>query len=325
MPDGPSIETVRALSDRLDGQIVRTPVLRCAGLEEFLGADRRVYGKLEFLQHTGTFKVRGALATITSLTPAQRQAGVTAVSAGNHALATAYAAQAVGTSAKIVMISTANRARVDACREYGAELVFTNDIHEAFEIVESIQREEERYLVHPFEGPDIAAGTGTLGLEMCEQLANFDVVVVPVGGGGLIAGVANAIKRLRPDIEVIGVEPTGADSMYRSLATGEPQALDAVDTIADSLGAPFSAPYSFSLCRQNVDRIVLVDDLELRKTMGLLFRIMKIAVEPACAASTAALLGPLRDELKGKTVALVFCGSNIDWATFARHAIFEDE
>ena len=325
MPEGPSIESVRALSDRLDGQIVRTPVLRCAGLEELLGSDRRVYGKLEFLQHTGTFKVRGALATIASLTAAQRTAGVTAVSAGNHALATAYAAQAVGTSAKIVMISTANPARVDACQAYGAELVFTNDIHEAFEIVEAIQGEEGRFLVHPFEGPDIAKGTGTVGLEMCEQLSEFDAVIVPVGGGGLIAGVANAIKRLRPETEVIGVEPVGADSMRRSLAAGEPQALDKVSTIADSLGAPFAMPYSFALCRENVDRIVLVEDLQLRKAMGLLFRIMKIAVEPACAATTAALLGPLREELQGKTVALVFCGSNIDWDTFAGHAIFENE
>lgn len=113
--------------------------------------------------------------------------------------------------------------------------------------------------------------------------------------------------------------------MRRSLAAGEPQALDKVSTIADSLGAPFAMPYSFELCRENVDRIVLVEDLQLRKTMGLLFRIMKIAVEPACAATTAALLGPLREELQGKTVALVFCGSNIDWDTFAGHAIFENE
>jgi threonine dehydratase len=300
-------------------------VLRCAGLEELLGGDRRVYGKLEFLQHTGTFKVRGALATIASLTATQRRAGVTAVSAGNHALATAYAAQAVGASAKIVMISTANAARVDACRAYGAELVFTNDIHEAFEIVDAIQEEEGRILVHPFEGPDVAKGTGTVGLEMCEQLSEFDAVIVPVGGGGLIAGVANAIKRLRPEVEVIGVEPVGADSMRRSLAAGAPQALHKVNTIADSLGAPFAMPYSFALCRENVDRIVLVEDLQLRKAMGLLFRIMKIAVEPACAATTAALLGPLREELQGKIVALVFCGSNIDWDTFAGHAIFENE
>lgn len=325
MADGPSIESVRALRDRLEGQIVRTPMLRCSALENILGGDIRVHGKLEFLQHTGTFKVRGALAAITSLTAEQRESGVTAVSAGNHALATAYAARAVGTSAKIVMISTANPARVDACRAYGAELVFTSDIHEAFAIVETIQKEEGRILVHPFEGPDIATGTGIVGLEICEQLTHFDTVVVPVGGGGLIAGVANAVKRLHPGVEVIGVEPAGADSMRRSLVAGTPQALDRVNTIADSLGAPFAMPYSFGLCQENVDRIVLVEDIELRRTMGVLFKAMKIAVEPACAATTAALLGPLREDLKGRSVALVFCGSNIDWATFSEQAVFEDE
>ena len=324
MADAPSIESIRALRDRLSGQIVQTPVLRCAALEDRLGHDTMIYGKLEFLQHTGTFKARGALAAITSLTARQREAGVTAVSAGNHALATAYAARAVGTSAKIVMISTANPARVDACRALGAELVLTNDIHEAFAIVETIQEKEGRIFVHPFEGPAIATGTGTLGLEICEQLTDIDAVVVPVGGGGLIAGIANAIKLLRPDVEVVGVEPEGADSMRRSLAAGEPQALDQVNTIADSLGAPFAMPYSFALCQENVDRIVVVDDLQLRKTMGLLFQCMKIAVEPACAATTAALLGPLRKDFQGKTVALVFCGSNIDWATFASQAIFEE-
>ena len=324
LAEAPSIATVTALRDQLQDQIVRTPMLRCAALEQLIGGSTRIFGKLEFLQHTGTFKARGALAVVSKLTSEQRGAGVTAVSAGNHAIATAFAARSVGTSAKIVMISTANPARVEACRRYGAELVFTSDIHGAFGIAEKIQKEEGRFLVHPFEGQDIATGTGTLGLEICEQCDDFDAVLVPVGGGGLIAGVANAVKQLRPGAEVIGVEPEGADSMHRSFAAGEPQAIDKVTTIADSLGAPFAMPYSFGLCRQNVDSLACIDDLQLRRAMGLLFRKMKIAVEPACAATTAALLGPLRDQLRGKTVVLVFCGSNIDWETFAHQAIFED-
>ncbi len=136
--------------------------------------------------------------------------------------------------------------------------------------------------------------------------------------------MANAIKQLRPDVEVIGVEPDGADSMHRSFAAGEPKAIEKVSTIADSLGAPFAMPFSFGLCRQYVDRLVKIDDLQLRRAMGLLFEKMKFAVEPACAATTAALLGPLQNELRGKTVVLVFCGSNIDWATFASQAIFEE-
>jgi threonine dehydratase len=324
LSDGPSIDAVRQLREQLGTQVLRTPLMRCARLEEHMSGETRVLGKLEFLQHTGTFKARGALAVVSSLNASQLAAGVTAVSAGNHAVATAFAARASGTTAKIVMISTANPARVEACRRYGAELVFTDDIHGAFAIAERIQQEEGRYLVHPFEGPEIAAGTGTVGLEICEQAGDFDALVVPIGGGGLLGGIANAVRQLNPACEIIGVEPEGADSMHRSFDAGKPQPIDRVTTIADSLGAPFALPYSYALCRANVDRLALVDDRQLRTAMGLLFRDMKIAVEPACAATTAALLGPLRDSLQGKTVVLLFCGSNIDWETFSRQAIFEE-
>lgn len=325
MTDGPEVDAIKALRDSLGDGVIRTPLMRCAALEEKVAADTRVFGKLEFLQRTGTFKARGALAVMKSLGRAQLTRGVTAVSAGNHAVATAYAAGVVGTDAKIVMLSTANAARVEACRAYGADLIMVDDIHEAFSVAASIQEEEGRFFVHPFEGREIAAGTGTLGLEICEQCPSFDAVIVPVGGGGLIGGVANAVKQVRPNCEVFGVEPEGADSMRRSIEAGAPQSIDKVRTIADSLGAPFAMPYSFELCRQNVDQMVLVDDLQLRKAMGWLFQAMKIAVEPACASSTAALLGPLRERLQGKTVVLVFCGSNIDWETFAAQAIMESD
>lgn len=325
MGSAPSIEAIVALRDRLQSQIVRTPMIRCAALEDLAGDNTRIFGKFEFLQHTGTFKARGALAVVTSLSDAQRAAGVTAVSAGNHAIATAFAANAVGTTAKIVMISTANPARVEACRNYGAELVLVDDIHKAFDVAERIQKDEGRYFVHPFEGQEIATGTGTVGLEICEQCDDFDAIVVPIGGGGLIGGVSNAVRQLRPGSEIIGVEPVGADSMHRSFAAGEPRSIEKVGTIADSLGAPFAMPYSYSLCKQNVDRLTLVDDSQLQSAMGLLFEKMKLAIEPACAASTAALFGPLRDSLRDKTVVLVFCGSNIDWSTFAAQAVLEND
>lgn len=325
MIDGPEVDEIKALRVSLGDGVLRTPLMRCAALEEIVGAGTRVFGKLEFLQRTGTFKARGALAVIKSLDRAQLARGVTAVSAGNHAIATAYAAGVAGTDAKIVMLSTANAARVEACRAYGADLIMVDDIHEAFRVAAAIQKEEGRFFVHPFEGREIAVGTGTLGLEICEQCSGFDAAIVPVGGGGLIAGVANAVKQVRPNCEIFGVEPEGADSMRRSIEAGAPQSIDEVRTIADSLGAPFAMPYSFGLCRQNVDHMVLVDDLQLRKAMGWLFQAMKIAVEPACASSTAALLGPLRQRLQGKTVVLVFCGSNIDWETFAAQAIMETD
>jgi len=299
--------------------------MRCAALETLLDNNSRIFGKLEFLQHTGTFKARGALAVLRSLSAEQRAAGVTAVSAGNHAVATAYAAKAAGASAKIVMVASANPARIAASRAYGAELVMVDDVHQAFEVAEQIRVNEGRYLVHPFEGKSIATGTGMVGLEICEQCDEFDTVIVPIGGGGLIAGIANAVKQIKPQCEVIGVEPEGADSMHRSFAAGEPRPIEKVGTIADSLGAPFAMPYSFELCRDNVDELVMVSDQQLREAMGLLFKKMKIAVEPACAASTAALFGPLRERLQGKSVVLVFCGSNIDWETFASQALFENQ
>lgn len=321
---GPEIEAVRALSEQLRGTIVQTPVMRCAAIEDAIGGNTKVLAKLEFLQRTGTFKARGALATLHSLSQEQLAAGVTAVSAGNHAIATAFAAAALSTTARVVMLRASNPARVAACKEYGAEVVFADDVHEAFAIAESIQKEEGRHFVHPFEGPHVALGTGTVGLEICEQSDAFDAVIVPVGGGGLIGGIANVVKRLRPDCEVIGVEPTGADTLSRSLQSGAPQGIDKIRSIADSLGSPYALPYSFGLAQLHVDRMALVEDIEMQKAMGFLFRNMKIAVEPACAASTAALLGPLRAELRGKRVMLIMCGSNIDWETFAKQVIFDD-
>lgn len=321
---GPKIAEIYALRERLGDQVFRTPVLQCPAIEEKTGGKTTVFAKLEFLQRTGTFKARGALATLHGLSAEERMRGVTAVSAGNHAIAVAFAAATLGTTAKVVMTRSANPFRVAACAAYGAEVVLADDVHRAFALAEEIRDKEGRYFIHPFEGPSIALGTGTMGVEICEQIPEFDAIVIPVGGGGLIGGIANAVRQMRPDAEIIGVEPVGADSMHRSFASGTPQGIEKVATIADSLGAPFALPYSFELTRQNVDRLVTVDDDQLRKCMGFLFRSMKIAVEPACVATTAALLGPLRESMRGRRVVLVMCGSNIDWQTFVQQAVFED-
>ncbi|MGB5246735.1 MAG: threonine/serine dehydratase [Woeseia sp.] len=315
----PSINDIRALRDKLGTWLLCTPVLECAALSAASGA--QVFGKLEFLQRTATFKPRGALAVMLGLTAAQRAAGVTAVSAGNHAIAVAYAARELGISAKVVMLKTASRMRMERCAAYGAELVLADDVHGAFARVAKISRQEGRYLVHPFEGPLTSLGTATLGLEICEQVAEFDAVLVPVGGGGLCSGVAAAIKQLKPAVTIFGIEPEGADSMHRSFASGKPERIETVATIADSLGAPFALPYSYALCRRYVDELVLVDDTQLRDAMRLLFQDMHMVVEPACAASTAALLGPLQKRLAGKKVVLVMCGSNTDWGTWERQAL----
>lgn len=320
LAETPKIDAVRVLHERLQEWLIRTPVLRCRSLENYVGEVVEIHAKLEFLQRTGTFKPRGALSVMLGLDSQQKEAGVTAVSAGNHAIATAFAARAVGTSAKVVMIMNANPLRVERCRDFGAEVVLADDVHSAFDVAEEIQNKEGRFFVHPFEGPDVVLGTATVGLEICEQVPDLDAVIVPIGGGGLCAGISSAVKQLKPRCEVIGVEPVGADSMSRSFASGKPESIEKVATIADSLGAPFALPISYELCRENVDELVLVSDDELKETMGLLFRELKIAVEPACAASTAALLGPLSGRFSGKKVVTIMCGSNIDWQTFAQHA-----
>ncbi|MEM8933165.1 MAG: threonine/serine dehydratase, partial [Acidobacteriota bacterium] len=291
---------------------------------EVMGAETTVVLKLELFQHGGTFKPRGALLNMLALDADALGRGVTAVSAGNHAIAVAFAAQAIGTTAKVVMPNNASPARIATSRAYGAEVILVDDVHAAFDEVHRIEREEGRAFIHPFEGRDTALGTATVGLELIEQAVALgtalDAVVVPIGGGGLCAGIATAVKASAPDCEVIGVEPEGADTMHRSFAAGEPRTIDKVRTIADSLGAPHAAPISFGLCRRFVDRLVMVDDDALRDAMGFLFRDAKLAVEPAGAATTAALVGPLRDDLRGRRVGLIVCGTNIDLPTFARHA-----
>ena len=321
MTDHPSAERIAAARARLNDLIIETPVHRWRGPEiaAAAGADTEVVLKLELFQYTGSFKPRGALTNMLNLAPDALARGVTAVSAGNHAIAVAYAAKTLGTSAKVVMMKTANPFRVERCRSYGAEVVLAEDVHAAFETVRRIEKEEGRTFVHPYEGELTILGTATLGHEWCRQAPDLDAIIVPIGGGGLAAGIACAVKQLRPTCQVLGVEPVGADSMHRSFAAGEPRPIEKVGTIADSLGAPFALPYSFGLCRRFLDDLVLIDDDAMRRAMGLLFREMKLAVEPAGAAATAALCGPLRDRLAGKRVGVIVCGSNIDGATFGRH------
>ncbi len=316
----PDLAEIAAARARLGDLVRTTPTWewQADAARDAVADGGRVFLKLELFQHAGSFKPRGALLTMLAMTDDERARGVTAVSAGNHAMAVAYAARAVGTTAKVVMPENANPYRVDSCRQMGAEVVQVPDVHTAFERTKQIEAEEGRRFVHPFEGPDVVLGTATLGLEMCEEAGPLDVVVVPIGGGGLCAGVAAAVKQAQPHCRVVGVEPVGADSMHRSFGAGEPQPIDKVRTIADSLGAPYALPHSFAVCRRFVDELVRVDDDQLRDAMGVLFRDAKLAVEPAGAATTAALLGPLRG-VEGN-VGLVVCGANVDLATFAREA-----
>lgn len=314
----PSMEAIKACKARIAPYVLETPVAVWPGAEAaaLWGQETAVIAKLELLQRTGTFKPRGALNVMMHLSAEEKARGVTAVSAGNHAIAVSYAASILGLSAKVVMHKAANPFRVSQCRRFGAEVVLAEDISKAFDEVNRIREAEGRAFVHPFDGPYTVEGTATVGLELDSQAGALDAVIVPIGGGGLISGVAAAIKQRQPGCKVYGVEPDGAQGMTQSLAAGEPMAKVEVKTIADSLGAPLHMPHTFAIVQRLVDEVVQVDDQALIDAMGLSFREMKLAVEPAGAAAVAALAGPLRQRLAGKRVGLIVCGTNIDPASF---------
>jgi len=315
----PRLHEIERTAARLASHILPTPVWRwqTGVVARELDPQTEVWLKLELFQRTGSFKLRGALNCLHALDAAARQRGVVAASAGNHAVSVAFAARAVGAHAKLAMPRHASPARIAACREQEAEVLLTDTIHDAFALAQKLVADEGRSMVHPFDGPRTAEGTATIGLELMRQVRGLDAVVVPVGGGGLCGGIAAAVKQINPRCDVFGVEPYGADAMYRSFQAGHPVQLERVDTIADSLGAPYALDYSYGVCKRFVDEIVRVSDDDLAVSMHHLFRDMKLVAEPAAAAATAALLGPLRRRLAGKRVALIVCGSNIDAARFS--------
>jgi threonine dehydratase len=254
-----------------------------------------------------------------NLDAAQRARGVTAVSAGNHAVATAWAAQQLGINAKILMPQGANPYRLALARSFGAEIVIAPSHHAMFEMVKVLQEQEGRYFVHPFEGALPVQGSASAGLEFAEQVEPVDVMILPVGGGGLCAGFAAAIRQRWPAVTIYGVEPEGANAMYRSFRSGKAEVLESMSSIADSLSPPRAEPWTFAACRELVEDIVLVDDSMLRDAMLEIFYGLKLAVEPAGAATTAALLGPLRERCEGKRVGLIVCGANMDAEGYCRH------
>lgn len=314
----PSLFQIHQALEQLEGRIVATPTLpltsdRFAG---FLPEKSRVQMKMELFQQAGSFKSRGVLLAIDAIDEAQKQAGVTAVSAGNHALAVSWGAQRAGISATVVMPNTADPVRVKGCEALGAKVVLKDTVEAAFIEVTRLEEEEGRTMLHPFESPHMTMGAATCGYEFASAHPNLQTVVIPVGGGGLISGMSSAIKTVLPDCRIIGVEPFGADSMWRSFEKGEAQRLEQVKTIADSLGAPMALPQSFALTRQFTDKIVRLEESEFAPAMQLLFDATKIVAEPACAATLAAIMGPLKSELAGQNIGIIACGSNIGLTRF---------
>ena len=306
---------VLAARDRIAGRVHRTPLLSARSLGEPAGV--RLHLKAELLQKTGSFKVRGVLNKLLAMDPAERSRGLVSLSAGNHAAALAWGAMAVGTTAAIVMPATAVQSKIDATRAYGGDVVLTEG--NLLDACLSLQRERGLTLVHPFDDPAVIAGQGTTGLEILEDLPDVDLVLVPVGGGGLLSGIAAAIKGRRPDTRVVGVEPTGADIVYRSLKAGKPLRLEGKPrTVADGLAAPFAGEHTQAQIGRDVDEVVLVEDEAILRALKLIMERAKLVPEPAGAAGFAALLAGAVTTDPGQCLACVVSGGNVDPALLRR-------
>ena len=300
-----------AIGDRLH----RTPTFSSATLSELAGA--RVFLKAELFQKTGSFKPRGVLTNLAALSEEQRARGVIGISAGNHAQALAWGAAAEGIDALLVMWQGASEAKIEATRGYGAEVDLASPgPTEAFDRLAELVEETGRTLVHPFDHPLTIAGQGTVGLELIEDVPDADVVVVPVGGAGLISGIATAVKGLEPDARVIGVEPELSPALYEALAAGKPVPVEP-RSIADGLGAPFAGDLGFEICRERVDGVVLVTEAEIEEGMRFLYARAKLACEPAGAATTGALLAGKIPLAPGETAVAVVSGGNVAAQTAA--------
>ncbi|HET6740348.1 MAG TPA: threonine/serine dehydratase [Kribbella sp.] len=302
----PTLDDIQKAAQELEGRIHRTPVLTSSALDERFGAELVL--KAELFQKTGSFKVRGLLTKLLRLSPEERTRGVITVSAGNAAGALAWAARNAGVPATVVMAKTAVPAKVDAARGYGA----TVELVEGDLMAQYEQLRDERQLtgVHPFDDEDVITGHGSLGLELLADRPDLDTVLVPVGGGGLISGVATAVKLLKPEIRVIGIEPEQADVVSRSLAAGSPQKLPSARSIADGLAAPVCGNRNLPLIQQYVDEVVRVSEAALLEATRLVMSRTKLALEPAAAAPFAALLEGSA-QAAGVTAAVV-SGGNLD-------------
>jgi threonine dehydratase len=308
-----SVDDVLAAREAIGGRLHRTPMLSSATLGERTGA--RVFLKAELLQRTGSFKPRGVLNTLASLSPEERRRGVIGISAGNHAQAVAYGAAGEGLDALVVMWQGASEQKIAATRAYGAavDLEATSPA-EAFERLDELLATSGRTLIHPFDAPATIAGQGTVGLEIAEDVPDVDVVLVPVGGGGLVAGIAAAIKGLRPGARVIGVEPELSTALHSALTAGE--RVEVVPrSIADGLSAPHAGRLALEICQALAPEVVLVSEEEIRAGFRFLYERAKLACEPAGAVAVAALLAGKVAVEPGERVAVVVSGGNVSALT----------
>ena len=312
-----TFQDVQSAALRISGPIVETPCPASIPLSEATGS--QIYCKLEYLQRTGSFKERGARNALLLLSTEQRKRGVIAASAGNHALGVAYHAQLLNVPATVVMPRFAPLTKVVNCRRFGAEVVLEGaNIAEAKTRADQIASDRGLTYINGFDDPAIIAGQGTIGLEIAAQVPDMDAVIVPIGGGGLISGVALALKQLKPGVRIIGVEPERAASFSAALKAGKPVQVEMRPTLADGLSVPKVGQNAFDLARERVERTVLVSEHDLARAILRLMELEKAVVEGAGAAPLAACLAGSIPDLKGRKVVLLLCGGNIDLTTLDR-------
>ena len=302
----------------LQGRISSTPILasttagRVLASRGVLVGDGRIYAKAEHLQKTGAFKIRGAINKVSSLTAAEREAGVITLSAGNHAQGVALAAHEAGVHAVVMMPAAAVRSKVDACRGYGAEVIlYGNAIGETWARMDEVAAERGLTFVPPFDDPYVLAGQGTIGLEILDELPDVDVVVAGIGGGALCTGTAAAIKGTRPAVRVYGVEPVGSNSMSLAMERNEIVEIKP-NSVADGLGSPYAGEYTLAMAQRYLDGVVVIDDATILAGVKFALERMKQLVEPAGAAALAAVLFgeiPIQD---GERVCVVLSGGNVE-------------
>lgn len=308
-----TLDDVLDAAKRINGICVKTKLIYSNEFSEESGNE--VYIKPENLQITGAFKLRGALNKISKLSKEQKEKGLIASSAGNHAQGVAYSAKKLGINATIVMPETTPFIKVQSTKKYGANIVLKGKVYdEAYEEAKRLERENGYTFVHPFNDVDVMAGQGTIALEIIEELKDVDAIIVPIGGGGLISGISVAAKSINPNIKVIGVQAEGADPMKVSFDTGKLTYADKVDTIADGAAVKQPGDLTFEVIKNYVDEIVTVSDKELMETVFVVLEKHKLVAEPTGVMSLAALK---RLNFKGKKVVSLISGGNIDVVTMS--------
>ena len=303
-----NIADIQKAYSNISSNIHRTPISTSTYLSQKF--DSNFFFKQELFQKTGSFKIRGVLNKLSSLTTDQLKNGVVSLSSGNHAQAVAYGSKIYNISSTIVMPTYSTKSKIEATKGYGAKVIITDE--DLISVVNEIQKETNATLIHPFDDDYIIAGQGTLGLEITEDMPDIDHIFTAIGGGGLISGICIAMKAHNPKIKIIGIEPEGADGMRQSLEKKKPVTLDSINTIADGLSAPFIGKRNFEIVQKHIDQLITVSDKEIIESMWLIFERTKLFVEPSAAAGLAPILFDKYKLPINSKAMFILCGGNID-------------